>query len=164
VNGHSRSQIQTAPRFARNEHRPRLSAFLAVSIDNIQSITDLFGEAVAEPVFGALAARLKECLRTSDVIARLGAAQLGIVLPHFRFNGAAVALRTKPVSTNFGAVDLKLSVASVLFPDGHLSASDIITRTQATLSFNQSRSEKPLHLTNSMRLKLKASRGDALPA
>jgi diguanylate cyclase (GGDEF)-like protein len=155
---------------ARNEHRPRSSAFIAISLDNMQSITDLFGAAVAEPVFGGLAGRLKECVRTSDVIARLGGAQLGIVLPHFRFNGAAVvlkrvlALRTKPISTNFGAIDVKLSVASVLFPDGNLSAADIITRAQATLSFNQNRRDEPLQLTDSVRMRLKVVRSDALTA
>ena len=155
---------------ARNEHRPRSSAFIAISLDNMQSITDLFGAAVAEPVFGGLAGRLKECVRTSDVIARLGRAQLGIVLPHFRFNGAAVvlkrvlALRTKPISTNFGAIDVKLSVASVLFPDGNLSAADIITRAQATLSFNQNRRDEPLQLTDSVRMRLKVVRSDALTA
>jgi len=154
----------------RNEHRPRSSAFLAVSIDNMQSVTDLFGESVAEPVFGGLAARLRECLRTSDVIARLGDAQFGIVLPGFRFNGATIvlkrvlALRSKPISTNFGAVDLKLSVASVLFPDGHLSAPDIITRAQATLAFNQNRREKPLQLIDSVRMRLKTIRNDTLSA
>ena len=155
---------------ARNDDLPRSSAFLAVSIDNIQALTDLFGESVAEPVFGGLATRLKECLRTSDVIARLGTSQLGIVLPQFRFNGAAVvlkrvlALRTKPISTNFGAVDVKLSVASVLFPDGHLSAPDIITRAQATLAFNQKRGDEPLQLTDSTRMRLKSARSDALTA
>ena len=155
---------------ARNEHRPRSSAFIAISLDNMQSITDLFGAAVAEPVFGGVAGRLKECVRTSDVIARLGGAQLGIVLPHFRFNGAAVvlkrvlALRTKPISTNFGAIDVKLSVASVLFPDGNLSAADIITRAQATLSFNQNRRDEPLQLTDSVRMRLKVVRSDALTA
>jgi len=155
---------------ARNEHRLRSSAFIAVSIDNMQNITDLFGDAVAEPVFGTLAARLKECLRTSDVIARLSHTQLGIVLPHFRFNGASVvlkrvlALRSKPISTTFGAVDVKLSVASVLFPDGNLSAPDIITRAQATLSFNQNRRDEPLQLTDSLRMRLKAVRSDVLTA
>jgi diguanylate cyclase (GGDEF)-like protein len=155
---------------ARNEHRPRSSAFIAISIDNMQNITDFFGEAVGEPVFGALADRLKGCVRTSDVIARLGKSQLGIVLPHFRFNGASVvlkrvlALRSKPISTSFGAVDVKLSVASVLFPDGHLSADDIITRAQATLSFNQNTRDEPLQLTDSLRMRLKAVRSDALTA
>jgi diguanylate cyclase (GGDEF)-like protein len=153
---------------AQTEHRQRCSAFLAVSIDNVQSITELFGAVVAEPVFGGLASRLKECLRTSDVIARMGHAQFGIVLPHFRFNGAGVvlkrilALRAKPVLTHFGAIDLKLSVASVLFPDGHLSASDIITRAQATLTFNQNRREEPLQLTDTVRMKLKTVRSEAL--
>jgi diguanylate cyclase (GGDEF)-like protein len=155
---------------ARNEHRPRSSAFIAISLDNMQSITDLFGAPVAEPVFGGLVGRLKECVRTSDVIARLGGAQLGIVLPHFRFNGASVvlkrvlALRSKPISTNFGAIDVKLSVASVLFPDGNLSAADIITRAQATLSFNQNRRDEPLQLTDSVRMRLKVVRSDALTA
>jgi diguanylate cyclase (GGDEF)-like protein len=153
---------------AQTEDRARCSAFLAVSIDNVQSITELFGDVVAEPVFGGLAARLKECLRTSDVIARMGHAQFGIVLPNFRFNGASVvlkrilALRAKPVLTHFGAIDLKLSVASVLFPDGHLSASDIITRAQATLTFNQNRREEPLQLTDAVRMRLKTLRSDAL--
>jgi diguanylate cyclase (GGDEF)-like protein len=155
-------------RIAQAEYRARCSAFLAVSIDNVQSITELFGDVVAEPVFGGLAARLKECLRTSDVIARMGYAQFGIVLPYFRFNGASVvlkrvlALRAKPVLTHFGAVDLRLSVASVLFPDGHLSASDIITRAQATLSFNQNRREEPLQLTDAVRTRLKTVRSEAL--
>jgi diguanylate cyclase (GGDEF)-like protein len=155
---------------ARNEHRPRSSAFIAISLDNMQNITDLLGEAVAEPVFEALAGRLKECVRTSDVIARLGGAQLGIVLPHFRFNGSSVvlkrvlALRSKPISTSFGAIDVKLSVASVLFPDGNLSAADIITRAQATLSFNQNRRDEPLQLTDSLRMRLKSVRSDALTA
>src|ERR1043166_9641671 len=47
---------------ARNEHRPRSSAFIAISLDNMQSITDLFGAPVAEPVFGGLVGRLKECV------------------------------------------------------------------------------------------------------
>ena len=95
---------------------------------------------------------------------------MGIVLPHFRFNGASVvlkrvlALRSKPISTNFGAIDAKLSVASVLFPDGNLSAADIITRAQATLSFNQNRIDEPLQLTDSLRMRLKAVRSDALTA
>jgi diguanylate cyclase (GGDEF)-like protein len=154
----------------RNEHRPRSSAFIAISLDNMQNITDLLGEAVAEPVFEALAGRLKECVRTSDVIARLGGAQLGIVLPHFRFNGSSVvlkrvlALRSKPISTSFGAIDVKLSVASVLFPDGNLSAADIVTRAQATLSFNQNRRDEPLQLTDSLRMRLKSVRSDALTA
>jgi GGDEF domain-containing protein len=131
---------------ARNEHRPRSSAFIAISLDNMQSITDLFGAPVAEPVFGGLVGRLKECVRTSDVLKRV------------------LALRSKPISTNFGAIDVKLSVASVLFPDGNLSAADIITRAQATLSFNQNRRDEPLQLTDSVRMRLKVVRSDALTA
>jgi len=44
----------------RNEGRPRSAALLAVSIDNMQSVTDLFGPHVTEPVFTGLASRIKE--------------------------------------------------------------------------------------------------------
>src|ERR1044071_1797127 len=75
----------------RNEGRPRSAALLAVSIDNMQSVTDLFGPHVTEPVFTGLASRIKECLRI--LIARLSKNQLGVVLPYFRFNGAAVVIK-----------------------------------------------------------------------
>ena len=140
----------------KNEGRPRSAALLAVSIDNMQSVRDLFGPTTIDPVFVGLAARMRECLRASDVIARLNDDQLGIVLPYFRFNGASVALkrilalRSKPVLTPYGAVDLRLSVATVLFPD-NLTAAEVISRAQATLAYNQTRNGEQLELMRSVR-------------
>jgi diguanylate cyclase (GGDEF)-like protein len=140
----------------KNEDRPRSAALLAVSIDNMQSVRDLFGPTTVDPVFVGLAARMRECLRASDVIARLNDDQLGIVLPYFRFNGASVALkrilalRSKPLTTPYGAVDLRLSVATVLFPDS-LTAAEVISRAQATLAYNQARNGEQLELMRSVR-------------
>jgi len=144
---------------------PRSAALLAVSIDNLQSITDLFGSNVIEPVFTGLAVRSQECLRSSDVIARLSETQLGIVLPYFRFNGATVtvkrilALRAKPIlAMHFGAIDLKLSVGTVLFPDPNLSSSDVITRAQAAVAYQQTKNQQVLELTRSVRERVNAYR------
>ena len=138
---------------ARNYDVPKSSALLAVSIDNMRSIIDLFGDAVIEPIFTGFAARLKETLRRSDIVARLGESQLGIVLPYFRANGTAVAvkrvlaLRSKPLlAGEFGVIDLRLSVAIVSFPDGQMTASDIMTRAEASLAFQQTR--QPLELNS----------------
>jgi diguanylate cyclase (GGDEF)-like protein len=149
---------------ARNQGLPKSAALLAISIDNMRPITDLFGKVVVEPVFINLTSHLRESLRGSDVIARLSEDQLGVVLPYFRFNGAAIAvkrvlaLRSKPVATHYGAVDLRISVAAVLFPDENLIPSDVITRAQATLAYNQSRKDDPLELTHTVRERLKSWR------
>jgi diguanylate cyclase (GGDEF)-like protein len=148
----------------KNEDRPKSAALLAVSIDNMRSITDLFGPEIVDPVFVDLNRRMRDCLRASDVIARLGDDQLGIVLPYFRFNGAAIALkrilalRSKPVSTHYGSIDLKLSVATVLFPDENLVPANVITRAQATIAYNQNRKEDTLELTRSVRERINSLR------
>ena len=150
---------------ARNQGQPKSAALLAISIDNMRPITDLFGQMVVEPVFTNLTGHLRESLRGSDVVARLGDDQLGVVLPYFRFNGAAIAikrvlaLRSKPVATHYGAVDLKISVAAVLFPDDNLTATDVVARAQATLAYNQTRKDDPLELTRTVRERLKLLRG-----
>lgn len=142
----------------RNQGRPRSAALLAVSVENVQSIVDLFGSNVIEPVFMDLAARIRECLRCSDVTARLSESQLGIILPYFRFNGATVAvkrilaLRARPIlASHFGAIDLKLSVGSVFFPRPDLGPSEIITRAQAAVAYQQTKSQETLELTRSLR-------------
>jgi len=154
-----------AKSMAHNQGRPKSAALLAISIDNMRPITDLFGQMVVGPVFTNLTGHLRESLRGSDVIARLSEDQLGVVLPYFRFNGATIAvkrvlaLRSKPVATHYGAVDLKLSVAAVLFPDDNLTPPDVIARAQATLAYNQSRKDDPLELTHTVRERLKLLRG-----
>jgi diguanylate cyclase (GGDEF)-like protein len=139
-----------------NKRRPKSAALVVLSIDNLAPITNLFGVEVIEPLFIEITRRLRDCLRTSDVIGRLSDDQLGIVLPYFRSDGAVVtvervlALRSKPVTTPHGPIDLKLSAASVSFPDEDLAPSDVITRAQATLAYVRSRKDKPLHLTQSI--------------
>src|ERR1051325_1596667 len=59
--------------------------------------------------------------------------------------------RSKPVRTPYGAFDLKLSLATVLFPDENLTPANVITRAQATLAYNQTRNGDELELTRSMR-------------
>jgi diguanylate cyclase (GGDEF)-like protein len=149
---------------ARNQRQPKSAALLAISIDNMRPITELFGQMVVEPLFISLTGHLRGSLRGSDVIARLAEDQLAVVLPYFRFNGAAIAvkrvlaIRSKPVTTHYGAVDLKISVAAVSFPDDNLTPSDVITRAQATLAYNQTRKNDPLALTDTVRERLKSLR------
>jgi len=83
---------------------------------------------------------------------------LGVVLPYFRFNGAAVvikrilALRAKPtLATHFGTVDLKFSVGSVFFPDPNLGTAEIILRAQAAVGYERTANQRAVELTRSVR-------------
>lgn len=140
---------------------PRSAALIAVSLDNLASTVELFGSIVVEPMITNFAAKLRESLRASDVVARLCEDQIGIVLPYLRSRGATVAirriqaLRSKSVQTPFGAVDLRFSVASVLFPDEGLTPSDVIKRAQSTLAYRKNRPEQPLELSHHLRQTLR---------
>jgi diguanylate cyclase (GGDEF)-like protein len=141
---------------ANNKRRPKSAAIVVLSIDNLASIRYLFGIEAIEPLLIEITRRLRDCLRTSDVIGRLSDDQLGILLPYFRSDGAmvtverALALGSKPAATPHGPIDLKLSADSVSFPDEDLTPSDVITRVRATLAYVRSRKDKPLHLTQSI--------------
>jgi diguanylate cyclase (GGDEF)-like protein len=140
---------------------PKSSALIAVSLDSLASTVELFGSVVIEPMITNFAAKLRETLRVSDVVARLCEDQIGIVLPYLRSSGAIAAtrrihaLQSKSVHTPFGAVDLTFSVASVLFPDEGLTPSDVIKRAQSTLAYRRHHPEQPLELSHQLRQTLR---------
>ena len=140
---------------------PRSAALIALSFDSLASTVELFGSVVIEPMITNFAAKLRESLRASDVVARLCEDQIGIVLPYLRSSSATVAtrrihaLRSKSVQTPFGAVDLTFSVASVLFPDEGLTPSDVIKRAQSTLAYRKHHPEQPLELSHHLRQTLR---------
>jgi hypothetical protein len=57
-----------------------------------------------------------------------------------------------------GAIDLKLSIGSVFFPDPNLSVSDIVTRAEVSVAYQQAKKQQPLELTRSLRAQVNAFR------
>ena len=121
---------------AQDKDRERSAAFLVVSILNMVAIANVHGKAMTEPVLLDTAWRLRDCLRTSDIIGRLSDDTLGIVLPSVRDYGTAVvaekirALSSTPAKTADGPVDIKLDVEYVMFPADGLTAAELIGRMQ----------------------------------
>lgn len=120
-----------------NKDQQKSSAFLVVSIVNTARLTNTHGKVIIDTVLLDVAWRLRACLRASDIIGRLSDDKLGIILPSFRDDGAAVvadkirALGKEPVNTAYGPVELELAVEYVLFPSGGLTAAQVINRSQA---------------------------------
>jgi GGDEF domain-containing protein len=128
-----------------NKGNPRSAALLLACLENEATIAELFGNDAVEPLLQEVLKKVRECFRASDVIARVSDHQIGIVLPYLRSKGSTVAtkkvlaLGVTPLMTPNGSIDLKLAVTTVLFPDGDLSASEVIARAQANLAYKSPR-------------------------
>jgi len=73
----------------RSAERPR--ALLVLNLDSFKLINDTLGHVVGDQLLKAVASRLKECLRPTDTIARLGADEFSVLLD--RISAPDVAAR-----------------------------------------------------------------------
>jgi diguanylate cyclase (GGDEF)-like protein len=66
------------------ERSGRSLAVLFVDLDGFADVNDSAGHAVGDQVLAQAAARLRSCLRKSDLVARLGGDEFAVVLPEVR--------------------------------------------------------------------------------
>jgi diguanylate cyclase (GGDEF)-like protein len=126
---------------AANQRTKTSAAFLAIGVDNMTIINDMFGYEAADTVLVEIGRRLDDCVRVSDVIGRLGGDRFGIVLSHCSLESvSAVAekiihsINATPVETDRGAAYATVSVGSATFPDHGLTSYDVITRAENALA------------------------------
>ena len=115
-------------------------AFLVVGIDNINMVNQAFGYDVADAVIIAIGNRLDHCLRSSDVIGRLGGDCFGVVLgkcPAEDLSSAAEKIlevaRNTEVDTPAGPIHVTVSIGAVVFPDAASTATDALTKADIAL-------------------------------
>jgi diguanylate cyclase (GGDEF)-like protein len=125
---------------ASNQRSNSPAAFLAIGVDNMTMINDMFGYETADTVLIEIGRRLDDCVRVSDLIGRLGGDRFGIVLSHCPDQSVAAvaekilaAVNAMPVQTQRGPVYATVSIGSASFPDQGLTSFDVITRAEAAL-------------------------------
>ena len=64
-------------------HKHTLIAFLYIDIDNFKPINDNYGHTIGDGVLVGTASRLKHCVRSSDIVTRLGGDEFLIVMAGF---------------------------------------------------------------------------------
>ncbi|MEX2628560.1 MAG: EAL domain-containing protein [Tistlia sp.] len=118
----------------------RTGAFLAVGIDSLDRINRAYGSELGDVVLIEIGRRLDRCLRTNDVVGRLGGDRFGVVL-----NGctAAEALQTaerilnvvrrSAVDTVAGPVHVSISTGILLFPGQAHTALDAMAKAEGAL-------------------------------
>ena len=114
-------------RFAQEVSRARRRSdsltLLIADIDHFKQINDRFGHTVGDQILQRVAEVLKESTRTSDVVARLGGEEFGVLLPEAtREAGIDIAERIRHdmariAPPEHGPVPLTVSIGVATFPD-----------------------------------------------
>lgn len=115
----------------------RALSVLMVDADHFKRINDVHGHPVGDAVLRMLADTLRERLRASDVIARFGGEEFGVLLPETGAEAAlttaqalvdAIAARSDPV---WGTVTVSIGVATC--NDGHTPGAELIRQADVAL-------------------------------
>src|SRR5579885_683058 len=116
-------------------------AYLAIGIDKLASVNDVFGYETADQVIIEVGRRLDRCLRVSDVIGRMGSDRFGIVLAHCPEQNIAVVaekilstVSQMPIDTQAGPVYATVSVGAAAYPDQAKTSYEVMTRAESALA------------------------------
>lgn len=74
--------------FERWKKRPRPLSLLAIDADHFKKVNDTYGHATGDEVLKHLSQILQDCVRSMDVVARLGGEEFGALLPSTDLEGA----------------------------------------------------------------------------
>ncbi len=129
-----------AQEMGRSRRRWRPFAFVLLDIDHFKGINDRFGHAVGDEVLVEVGNRLKEALRSVDVVARWGGEEFCAALVDtsgpMAFQVAQrlrVAICAQPFRTSVGAVTVTASVGIADLRPGESSVDELIRRADLTL-------------------------------
>ncbi|HXP06660.1 MAG TPA: EAL domain-containing protein [Stellaceae bacterium] len=143
LTGHfNRSRLREAVDrvIADGRRAPGHAMFLAVGIDNMSTINNIFGAAASDAVLVEIGRRLDTCVRVSDHIGRLSGDRFGVLLAHCPVEHVAraadkilTAMRAAPISTAKGPAFATVSIGGASVGE-NLTSYDVMTRAEAALS------------------------------
>ncbi len=118
----------------------RAGAFLAVGLDSLDRVNRAYGSELGDEVLIEIGRRLDRCLRSNDVVGRLGGDRFGVILTGCT---AAEALQTAErilnvvrrtaVETHAGPIHVSVSSGILLFPGQAHTALDAIAKAEGAL-------------------------------
>ncbi len=133
-----REALDYALAYSQRYDRP--GAFLAVGLDQMDRINTAYGCEAGDKVLVEVAQRLDQCLRSTDVIGRLGSDRFGVVLGYCATSDAvAIAERIIQAVRNNAIIDgatrlhATVSVGIVHFPEQSKTSFDVIAKAEGAL-------------------------------
>ena len=104
-------RLEAVVQYAARHNTP--AAILYIDLDGLKQINDDYGHAAGDAVLLQLAGLLTENLRTTDMVARIGGDEFGLILDHLSEAAAAAkaqALAKRVSEQPFKLADLNVSI------------------------------------------------------
>lgn len=116
-------------------------AVLFLDLDGFKPVNDIMGHLVGDQLLMAVAQRLKDCVRESDTVARIGGDEFVIVLPDVTGVDDASLVAGKVVQSlherfileNGNAAQIGTSIGIALYPENGLTAEELIRRADQSM-------------------------------
>ena len=134
----ARDRIEAAMAHAHRDYNR--VAILFVDLDNFKMVNDSLGHEVGDHLLRLIAARLRECVRESDTIARHGGDEFLIVLPGIREIETITRVSDKildrmaePFHTDGFDLNSTISVGIAVYPDDGTSVDGLIRKADTAM-------------------------------
>ena len=134
LNDHLTQAIQLCKRY----DKPLAVGFL--DVDGLKAVNDTHGHAVGDRILSSVASRLRQALRQSDSVGRVGGDEFVIVLSEIAHDADAALVGQKllqaiatPHRVNGRAITISASLGLALYPDDGLTAKDLIAHADVAM-------------------------------
>lgn len=125
---------------AQARRREWLVAVLFIDLDRFKHVNDSLGHTAGDRLLRTVAARVRECLRASDTIARLSGDEFGVILPDMkapedavRAAGKILESLSKPIHLGVREVSISASIGIAIFPRDGADPDTLIANADAAM-------------------------------
>jgi diguanylate cyclase (GGDEF)-like protein len=120
-------------------------ALLYLDVDGFKTVNDIYGHDAGDRVLVVIASRLREALRRSDTIARMGGDEFAVLLEGVRDEETVSEIRAKllshierPIVWNDRRLEVTVSVGWAMAPTDGGSAQELLQRADARMYAHKS--------------------------
>lgn len=121
--------------FAQAQRYDRPLSLAMIDVDHFKPINDTWGHTAGDRVLTEIAARITNCVRRSDMVARIGGEEIAIVLPETAlFEAVTVGekiraeIASRPVTQGASEIPVTASIGIASLPITRLSSADEMIR------------------------------------